>query len=310
MKGSDYTELRAFQAIAVQGSFVGAAKQLRVSPSALSQIIRRFEAKLGTTLFHRTTRSVALTEAGQRLHARLQPALEELDTALNDTRGWAGTLTGTVRLHVTSMAADAVLAPVLGDFLARYPNIVLDIVVEDAVIDIAAAGYDAGMSLGEVIQKDMIAWPLGSELRMVAAAAPDYLARCGSPATPAELHHHQCINWRYPGSHNVYRWEFYQDDHWFSVAVDGPLVTTSRELAVTAARQGVGIVLWTEDKLKCWLDNGELKPLLRRYCAPFLGWHLYYPRQRHMSGVLRALIDFLRQRYPGTVEKNRKPVKA
>lgn len=299
MNGSDYTELRAFQAIADAGSFVAAAKALRVSPSALSQILRRFEDKLGTKLFHRTTRSVALTEAGARLHARLRPALEEMDAALNETRSLAGKVSGRVRLHVASMAADALLAPLLGRFHAQYPEIVLDVVAESAVVDITAAGYDAGISLGEFIQKDMVAYPLGPSLQMVAAASPDYLARRGTPLTPADLHRHQCINWRHPGDGSVYRWEFYQQGHWFSMAVDGPLITSRRELAVAAALQGVGIAFWTEDKLQPWLASGELVPLLRPYCPPFLGWHLYYSRQRHMSGALRALIDFLRQVYGG-----------
>ncbi|TKI02362.1 LysR family transcriptional regulator [Martelella alba] len=296
MKSSDYTELRAFQAVAERGTFVGAAGALRITPSALSQVIRRFEDKLGTRLFQRTTRSVALTDAGQRLYARLRPALAEMDAALEETRGQAGKVSGRVKLHVTEMAADAVLAPVLGQFHAQYPNIVLDIVTESSFVDIIAAGYDAGIRLGEFVQQDMVAYPLGPALRMVAAASPDYLKRCGTPLTPADLSHHQCINWCYPGG--VYRWEFYQRGHWISLALEGPLVTTRRELGVAAALQGVGITFWTEDKLRPWLDSGELMPLLREYCPPFLGWHLFYPRQRNMPGAFRALVDFLRAHYP------------
>ncbi|MEI8631876.1 LysR substrate-binding domain-containing protein [Vibrio sp. PP-XX7] len=210
----------------------------------------------------------------------------------------AGTLAGTVKLHSTSISADSILAPVLGDFHIMYPDIVLDIIVEDAVIDITAAGFDAGISLGEYVQKDMIAYPLGPDLRMIAAATPQYLARHGTPTTPADLQHHQCLNWRYLKEKTIYRWEFFQQGHWISMAVDGPLITTQRELAVSAALQHMGIVFWTENMLTPWLNSGQLVPLLNEYCPPFLGWHLYYPRQRHTSKALRALIDFLRHAYP------------
>jgi DNA-binding transcriptional LysR family regulator len=295
MKDSDYKQLRAFQAIAEQGSFVAAARTLGITPSALSQVIRRLEDKMGTRLFHRTTRSVSLSEAGQRLHARLRPALDELDAAFHEARSQAGKLSGRVRLHVSSIAADDVLAPVLGGFHARYPDIVLDIVAESSFVDLIAEGFDLGITLGEFVQKDMVACPLGPELRMVAAASPAYLARFGTPETPGDLQHHKCINWRHPGHNSLYRWEFFQNGHWISLAVEGPLITTRREVAAVAAVQGVGITFWSEDKLAPWLESGELIPLLRPYCPPFLGWHLYYPRQRHTAPAVRALIDYLRE---------------
>ncbi|CAM3744713.1 HTH-type transcriptional regulator DmlR [Vibrio aerogenes CECT 7868] len=298
MQNGEYTELKAFCAVAEAGRFSTAAKRLQISASALSQIIRRLEDRLDVRLFNRTTRSVALTEDGERFFQQIRPALGSLEAAFHELKAQSGTLSGIVRIHATHMAADTILTPFIGQFHQHYPDIVLDVVAEDSIIDITAAGFDCGIALGEFVQQDMIAYPLGPELRMTAAASPDYLAKHGTPQTPADLQHHQCLNWRHMAEKSIYRWEFFQDDHWISVAVNGPLITTRRELALTAALQHIGIVFWTEDKLQPWLDSGELVPLLQDFCPPFLGWHLYYPRHRHSSSALRALIEALRQFYP------------
>ncbi|SHO56913.1 LysR family transcriptional regulator [Vibrio quintilis] len=298
MQSGEYTELKAFYAVAEEGSFSAAARQLRISASALSQIIRRLEDRMDVRLFNRTTRSVALTEAGQQFYQRIRPALATLESAFHELKAQSGTLSGTVRIHATHMAADTILTPFIGQFHQDFPDIVLDVVAEDAVIDITAAGFDCGLALGEFVQQDMVAYPLGPELKMTAAASPAYLEKYGAPQTPADLQHHQCLNWRYMAEKRIYRWEFFQDDHWISVAVNGPLITTRRELALSAALQHTGIVFWTENMLQPWLDSGKLIPLLQDFCPPFLGWHLYYPKHRHTSGALRAFIDALRQFYP------------
>lgn len=298
MRGREYTELKAFEAIVAFKTFAKAANQLRISPSALSQTIKHLEGRLGTRLFNRTTRSVVLTDAGKQLHKRLCPILKELELILGDVREQGDRLSGTVKLHSTSMAANDLLAPIIGQFYEQYPDICLDIVVEDRVVDIISDEFDAGICLGEFLQNDLVAYPLGDKLTMQAAASPDYIARYGEPQTPFDLHHHQCINWRYQQERGIYRWEFFQQGHWFSLSVNGPLTTSSRDLSVAAALGGVGIVFWTVDRLKPWVDKGELVPLLSDYCPPFLGWHLCYPRQQHTSRALRALIDFLREAYP------------
>ncbi|MDW6005052.1 LysR substrate-binding domain-containing protein [Vibrio mangrovi] len=298
MKNSEYAEMKAFKAVAELGSFSAAAKALRITPSALSQIIKRLEDNLGSRLFNRTTRSVVLTEIGRRFYQRLRPALDEIEAAFNEVHDQLGALSGTVRLHITTGAADAILQPVLGQFYREYPDIVLDVLVEDSVIDLVADGFDVGIRLDEFIQQDMIAYPLGSQLRMCAAASPQYLEKHGQPETPADLRNHQCLNWRFSGGREVYRWEFYQQGHWFSMAVDGPLITTSRELAVTAACEHHGIVFWTEEKLRPWLEKGELVSILDEFCPLFPGWNLSYPRHRHTSGALQAFIGFMRQAYP------------
>ncbi|ASA57265.1 LysR family transcriptional regulator [Vibrio gazogenes] len=303
MKSSEYTEMKAFKAVAEQGSFSAAAKVLRITPSALSQIIKRLEDNLGSRLFNRTTRSVVLTEIGLQFYQRLRPALDEIEAAFNEVQTQSGALAGTVRLHITTAAADAILQPILGQFYRAYPDIVLDILVEDALIDLVADGFDVGIRLWEFVEQDMIAYPIGPEVRMCAAASPQYLQKYGRPKTPADLREHQCMNWRLSGDRAVYRWEFYQHGHWFSMAVDGPLITTSRELAVTAACEHQGIVFWTEDKLRPWLERGELLSVLDDFCPFFPGWHLAYPRHRHTSGALQAFIQFMRQAYPLSVEQ-------
>lgn len=298
MRSRDYSELRAFQAIAEHGSFAAAARQLRITPSALSQVIRRMEQTLGTRLFNRTTRSVSLTESGSRLYQRMRPAMAELDAALSEAKDPAGTSTGTVKIHSASMAATTFLAPILGSFYQQYPNIVLDIIVEDIVTDIVRAGCDVGITLGENIAKDMIAYPLGGHLQMVAAASPRYLEQHGTPQQPADLLQHSCINWRYRHEQAIYRWEFFDQGHWFSLPVDGPLLTTDRQLAVQAALQHVGIVFWTRDKLQPWIDRGELCPILESFCATFPGWHLYYPHQSQGLGAVQTFIQFMHAAYP------------
>lgn len=298
MINRDFTQLQAFIAIAEQGSFIKAAHQLRVTPPALSQMLKRLEKQLGTRLFNRTTRSVALTDSGKQLLLRLRPAMDELNQALNDTKMQAGQLAGTVKIHSAGMAAETLLTPLLSEFYTTYPDIKLDITAEDNIVDIVRDGFDVGITLAENIQRDMVAYPLSKPLKMVVAATPKYLEKYGVPSQPSDLMNHRCLNWRYLQDKVIYRWEFFDQNHWFSIPVDGPLVTTSRQMALQAALQDLGIVFWTQNQLAPWIKSGELVALLDDYCPEFAGWQLYYPRQHRTSSILRAFIDFMRASYP------------
>lgn len=295
MRGTEFAELRAFAAVAEQGNFARAAARLRLSPSTLSQIIRGLEARVGVRLLNRTTRSLSLTPAGERLLTRFKPAMAEMAAAVEDARALQGRPVGTVRLHSSRSATRQFVEPVLGRFQAAYPDIVLDLTVDDAVINIVEAGYDAGMRLGELLDNDMVALKLGGEIRQFAVASPAYLAEHGTPQRPAELLNHRCINWRQPGSRGLYNWEFFEDGRWIAVAVNGPLIVSHREYAMEAALQGVGIALCSDHQLRPLIEAGQLVPVLQEYSAPFPGWYLYFPKQRYMPTALRAFIDFMRE---------------
>jgi len=297
MRGSEYADLRAFAMIAEQGSFARAAEQLRISPSTLSQTIRELEQRLGIRLLNRTTRSLSLTEAGSRLLTRFKPAMEEMAAAVSDVSHLRDTPAGTVRLHLPRLASTTLVEPLLGEFHHAYPDITLELSIDDAVRDIVETGFDVGITLGELLEKDMVAVKLGSDIHQVAVASPDYIARHGQPKVPADLHRHRCINWRKPGSGKLYNWEFHQDGHWIAIVVEGPLIVSHREVAITAAAQGVGIAFayWSDRWMAPLLQSGQLVPLLQDYSPPFPGWHLYYPRQRYTLPAVRALIDFLRR---------------
>ncbi len=208
MRGSEFAELKAFVAVVDRASFARAADHLGVSRSALSQVIRQLESRLGVRLLNRTTRSVAPTESGRRLHERIAPMLREMDDAVAQAVGATSRTAGTLRINTLSMAAKKIIAPRLGRFHKSHPEVVLDIVIDDGLSDIVAGGFDAGIRVGERLQKDMIAIRLTPDVPLLAVASPEYLARSGEPKTPADLHRHACINWRFPGSGRVARWEF------------------------------------------------------------------------------------------------------
>jgi DNA-binding transcriptional LysR family regulator len=298
MRGSEFADLQAFAAIARHGHFARAAAELGVSPSALSQTMRHLEERLGVRLLHRTTRSVALTEAGARLLERLVPVFEGLDAALEGLNAFRERPTGTLRLTAPRSATAHFLQPLFVRFHEKYPDVVLDITVDDAVVDIVAAGFDAGLRLGERLEQDMVAVKLGGPLRQLAVASPGYLARHGTPRTPEELLNHTCINWRQSGSLAVYPWEFARDGKWFEVAVKGPLILNDRRLAIDAAMEGLGIAFWSESFMKRFIDEGRLVPMLEEWSPPFPGFYLHYPSGRQIPAALRALIDMLKESFP------------
>lgn len=296
MRGNGNTDLRAFIAVAEQGSFSKAAEQLGLSPSSLSQIIRSFEARLGVRLLHRTTRSVALTTAGERLLLRVRPALAELDAALDDVGQLGARPAGTVRVRCLRAAFRTYVGPNLAAFHEACPDIVLDVLVDDAVVDLVAAGFDVGFTLGEVIEKDMVAIPLGGDIRQIAVASPAYIARHGRPETPKDLLSHRCVRWRWPGRTIPYRWEFFADGAWVEVDVKGPLVLSEQSMTIDAAVDGIGIAFWMEHELRPLIEKGLLVPLLEGWSAPFPGFSICYPQQRQMAPALRAFIDFIKEK--------------
>ncbi|CAI1603367.1 D-malate degradation protein R [Serratia ficaria] len=295
MRGSEFAELRAFAAIVEHGSFARAAAQLGMSASALSQTLRNLESRLGLRLLNRTTRSVAPTEAGAQMLARLLPAIAEIDAAVEQAVNQRQQPTGRLRLNVTRVAALHCLAPMIGPFHRQYPDITLDLNVEDRLVDIVAGGFDAGVRLHEKLPKDMVAIKLGGDLRMRVVASPDYLARHGRPQTPRELRDHRCLNCRWPTSGTLYRWEFERDGEALEVVVAGPVIVDEPEILVQAALDGVGIAYLFEHQVAAGLAEGRLLPLLEAWSPPFPGFYLYYPANRQMPRPLRAFIDFARQ---------------
>lgn len=299
LSGSDYNQLRAFVAVGETLSFSRAAAALGVSASALSQLVRGFEERVGVRLLNRTTRSVALTDAGENLFRRVRPAVSELGEAIGQVRRYRERPSGTVRLHAFRSAARRCIEPILAGFARDYPDVVLDITLDDTVVDFVADGFDAAIRVGEVIERDMIAVPLGPEMRQIVVATPGYLAAHGTPAHPRDLVGHRCVRWRWPGHATPYAWEFYEDGAWFQVAVDGPLIVNDKEMSLRAALQGVGIGFVVEEAARDDIAAGRLVPLLESWSAPFPGLFLCYPRQRQMAPALRAVIDALVQRRRG-----------
>src|ERR1700757_1138671 len=305
MRGSDFAELKAFAAVVERASFARAADHLGFSPSALSQTIRQLETHLGVRLLNRTTRSVAPTSAGARLYERIVPVIQELDAAVAEAVGATGRTAGTLRINTLSMAADKLIAPRLGRFHRAYPQVVLDIVIDDGLSDIVAGRFDAGIRVGERLEKDMIAVRLTPDVGMLAVASPDYLARRGVPQTPADLPRHACINWRFPGSGQIYRWQLGRRGKKVEIAVEGPLISNHQDVVVEAALQGLGILYaYDDDRVDEALARRRLKRVLADWSLMSPGLYLYYSNRRHPQPALRAFIDCLLDR-DGDTSKRR-----
>jgi DNA-binding transcriptional LysR family regulator len=300
MRGSEYFDLKAFATIVARGSFTAAAQELRITPSALSQTLRQMEKRLGVRLLNRTTRSLSVTDAGLRLIARLKPALEQIDAALDDVNSLRATPAGTLRLHLPRLAVRTFLEPILGDFHAAYPEIVLDVTVDDAVIDIVEQGYDLGVRLGNLLENNMVAVRLGPALRHIPVASPEYLKGRIAPQHPEDLHLHRCINWRQHGSAAIYNWEFRKGRQSMAVSVSGPLIVSERNLALSAALRHVGIAFVSEQLVQPHIDQGRLVPLLKEWCPAYPGWYLYHHRQPQTPATVKAFIDFAKSIYKST----------
>lgn len=288
-----HDQLAAFIAIAELGSFRQAAARLNVKPSTLSHTMRTLEAKLGVLLLVRTTRQVALTPAGTQLYARLAPAFAEVRQALEGLNDFRAHPSGTVRLSVPRAVAERFIVPRLPLLAARYPDVALEICADNAFVDIVQNGFDAGIRLGERIERDMVAVRISPDLRDAVVASPDYLARFGTPRTPHDLLAHRCIGVREISSNTLYRWEFVKDNRTLNVALTHALIVDDADLVIAAARQGLGLGFSVDAYCADALQSGALQRVLADYCPPYPGFFLYYP-DRRASSALHAVIDVLR----------------
>lgn len=299
MRGSDFAELKAFVAVVERQSFARAAEHLGVSPSALSQTIRQLEGRIGARLLNRTTRSVAPSATGELLYRRVAPLFRDIAAAVAEAGEATGQMSGTLRINTLGIAARTLIAPRLSRFHQVHPDVVLDIVVDDALADIVAGRFDAGIRVGGRLEKDMVAIRLTPDLKMVAVASPDYLARHGTPRSPAELHDHACINWRLQMDGRHYRWEFKKRGQRLEVAVDGPVVTNHADIGIDAALNGLGIAYHFErDGVRELLAQGHLVEVLADWSISRPGLYLYYPHRAHRPAPLGAFIDCLLDRQP------------
>lgn len=299
MRGSEFSELKAFATIVEEGSFIRASARLRISPPALSQTIRQLEARLGVRLLNRTTRSVAPTAAGDTLFARVGTAFRELEGAVADAHASRDQPAGSLRINVPRVAAMRFIAPSLGDFQRAYPDISLTVIVDDMLTDIVEGRFDAGIRLGERLEKDTVAVKLSGDLQMAAVAAPAYLAGRRTPRHPGDLHQHRCINFQWPSGGNIYRWEFARGKRALEIAVEGRLTVNDTDLLLNAVLGGAGIAYMMDYQVRPWIENGKLIRFLEAWSPSFPGFYLYHPSRRHVPPALRAFIDFVRERRSG-----------
>lgn len=292
----DLNGVAVFAIVAETLSFRAAAERLGTSRSAVSQSIRRLESRMGVALLSRTTRSVRLTEAGERLHAAIAPAVAEIVAAVGAAGETRERPRGTLRIAVSSIAERFLSGPLLAEFLAAFPEIRLDVTVTDEEFDIVEHGFDAGVRLGEVIEQDMIAVPVSGPQRQMAVAAHDYIARHGAPQHPRDLVRHVCIGWRAHPLAAPYRWDFTEAGLDFDVSVDPRMTTNDMGLMIKMACAGAGITFGMADTFRPYIARGELTPVLEDFFAPFAGFYLYFPDRRNMPPKLRALIDHLKYR--------------
>lgn len=291
-----FTGLSEFMAVAEFGTFRAAAAALRVTPGAISQAIRALEIRTGVPLFLRTTRSVALTEAGARLIERLRPASGEIGAALGELTARRGRPAGRLRLSVPRIAVDLVLVPVLPSFRRAFPDIEVEVDVNDASVDLAKGGFDAGVRIGHFIERDMVAVRLTPDFRWCVLGAPGYLAARGAPRTPQDLIGHDCIAYRFPTARSVYRWQFERRGRAFSVGVAGGLIVNDHLTMIALARAGAGLVYTADLVAARELAGKRLKPVLEPYWRSSAGLFLYFPQRSQGQGKLRAFIDHAARR--------------
>lgn len=298
-------DLNAFLAVARTGSFTRAAAQIGVTQSALSHTVRALEERLGVRLLTRTTRSVAPTEAGERLLRTLGPHFAEIEAELDAVRDMRDRPSGTIRITTAGHAADTILWPKLSPLLADYPEIKVELIVDYSMVDMVAQRYDAGVRLGEQVEKDMIAVRIGPDMRMAVVAAPGYFEQRLSPRTPHDLAEHNCINLRLPTYGDYLPWEFDRKGQSVKARVDGQWVFSTSPPMRAAALAGFGLAYLPEDMVLDDLAAGRLVRVLKDWCEPFTGYHLYYPDRRHTSRAFTLVVDTLRHRdYDGALSPN------
>jgi len=294
MGTGDFGKLAAFVAIAEEGGFCHAAARLDLKPSALSHSLRSLEQKLGVRLIKRTTRSISLTEAGHALLRQIRPAFASIETAVETINDFRDHPAGMIRLSVPKTVAARVLTPKFRAFSDRYPDVTLEIAAENSFVDIVRQGFDAGIRLGESLERDMIAVRVTPDLNTAIVASPDYFSRFPPPKTPRDLHRHRCIGARQIASGALYRWEFEKNGRTLAVAVNGPLIMDDPDLMLAAALNGIGLAYSTEQHIGEHLASGRLIRVLEDWCPTYPGFFLYYPGHRQAPAALRALVDMLR----------------
>jgi DNA-binding transcriptional LysR family regulator len=296
LKRENLGDLAAFLAVAEERSFTRAAAKLGTSQSAISHTVRRLESALGLRLLTRTTRSVSPTEAGMRLIETLRPAFDDIDDRLAALTALREKPAGTVRINTSEHAAETVLWPALQTLLPGYPDIKVELTIEQGTADIVAGRFDAGVRLGEQVAKDMIAVPIGPELRMAVVGAPSYFARRAKPKTPQQLADHACINLRFVTSGGLYAWEFEKNGRELKVRVEGQLIFNNSGMCLKAALAGSGLAFLPEDRVLEPVRQGRLVRVLADWCPLFPGFHLYYPSRRQQSPAFSVVVEALRYR--------------
>ena len=290
------SDLVAFLTVAREKSFTRGAALLGVSPSALSHTMRKLEERLGVRLLNRTTRNISPTEAGERLLRTIGPHFDEINSELESLSELRDKPAGTVRITTGDHAAVTILWPTLRRFLPDYPDIIVEVNVEQGFTDIVEGRFDAGIRLGEAVAKDMIAVPVSPQLRMVVVGSPTYLENRSAPRAPQDLAEHDCINYRFPGSGGIYAWEFEKRGRQIRVRVEGQLVFNTAEMVCKAVIDGFGLAYLPEDMTAEAVADGRLIRLLDDWTPPFPGYHLYYPSRRHQSPAFALLVEALRYR--------------
>jgi DNA-binding transcriptional LysR family regulator len=299
MRGSEFAELSTFVAVAETGSFTKAAARLGVALPTVSQTVRTLEERLGIRLLNRTTRSVAPTEAGERLLLDMQGILQQVDQAIEGVNAFRDKPTGSLRLITMRPAATTLIAPLIPQFLAEYPGITLELAADDTNTDIVSGRFDAGIRVEHLIEKDMIALPILRDIAILPVAAPSYLARRGTPLAPADLPHHDCIRLRWAYDGTIQHWDLnHPDVGKLDIAVNGPLILNDMHLVLRTALAGVGVGYLPEPMVRAQLANGSLVRLLDGWAGYRAGLYLYYPSRRQMPRPLQVFIEF--------IEKNRR----
>lgn len=296
MRRDELNDLAAFAVVAEEGSFTRAAAQLGMSQSALSHAMKGLEERLNARLLSRTTRSVSTTEAGETLLKSLRPALDDISFGLSQVGALTTGRSGTVRLTATKNAASAVVMPALPRLAEVYPDIQVEIIVEDGLVDIVAHRIDAGIRFGDIVEKDMIAVRVSPDVVMAVVGSPAYFANHPAPGSPRDLAHHRCLNYRLSKTGGLYAWDFEEDGRPFEVRVAGPYVFNDASLILQAALDGLGLAYVYEDEAREHIAAGRLVRVLEPWCVPFPGYYLYYPSRRQTPPALAALIEALRHR--------------
>ncbi|MBY3328692.1 LysR family transcriptional regulator [Rhizobium laguerreae] len=294
MRHGDFSELAAFIAVAEAGSFTRAAAKLGLSQSAVSYSVRMLEQKLGVRLISRTTRSLSLTDAGQRMLRNLRPAFDHIESEIAAVTALRDKPAGTIRITTFRYAAISVLWPVVTKFLAEYPDIEMEIILDEGLTDIVADRFDAGIRVGEQVQKDMVAVKIGPDLRMAVVGSPSYFANHTIPQTPRELGEHRGVSYRQTSGGGLYAWEFERDGEELQVRMNGPLILNDGLMLEAAALDGLALAYTFEDQVSKHVADGRLIRVLEDWCPPFPGYHLYYPSRRQHTAAFALFVEALR----------------